>query len=139
MTEESRPAKARPVLNTIAAQLFVSDIGTSCEFFTAKLGFEVDFVYGKPPFYAQVSRDAARLALRQIHESVFVGDVIEREHLISAAITVATVQEIEQLFANCQSAGVSFHQPLQEEPWGARAFIVRDPDGNLILFAGPAR
>jgi hypothetical protein len=26
---------------------------------------------------------------------------------------------------------------LKEEPWGARTFIVLDPDGNLILFAGP--
>jgi uncharacterized glyoxalase superfamily protein PhnB len=33
-------------------------------------------------------------------------------------------------------AGVEFHQPLKPEPWGARTFIVRDPDGNLILFAG---
>jgi hypothetical protein len=22
-------------------------------------------------------------------------------------------------------------------PWGARNFIVKDPDGNLVLFAGP--
>ncbi|OCP36555.1 hypothetical protein BC360_04025 [Ensifer sp. LC163] len=28
--------------------------------------------------------------------------------------------------------------PLRTEPWGARNFIVLDPDGNLILFAGPA-
>jgi hypothetical protein len=27
---------------------------------------------------------------------------------------------------------------MKQEPWGARTFIVRDPDGNLLLFAGPA-
>jgi len=27
-------------------------------------------------------------------------------------------------------------QPLTSEPWGARTFIVRDPDDNLVLFAG---
>ena len=26
----------------------------------------------------------------------------------------------------------------RREPWGARDFIVMDPDGNLLLFAGPA-
>jgi hypothetical protein len=31
---------------------------------------------------------------------------------------------------------VSFHQSLRTEPWGARTFIVQDPDGNLIAFSG---
>ena len=37
-----------------------------------------------------------------------------------------------------QSAGVAFHQTLKRMPWGAENFIVKDPDGNLLLFAGPA-
>jgi catechol 2,3-dioxygenase-like lactoylglutathione lyase family enzyme len=137
MTDETRQAVPRPVLNSIAAQLYVADINASCEFFTAKLGFVVDFVYGEPPFYGQVSRDGARFALRQVDEPVFVGDVREREQLLSAAITVATVEEIKQLFLSYQSEGVRFHQPLKREAWGATTFIVSDPDGNLILFAGP--
>ena len=36
------------------------------------------------------------------------------------------------------SKGVAFFQKLKREPWGARNFIIRDPDGNLLLFAGPA-
>jgi uncharacterized glyoxalase superfamily protein PhnB len=27
--------------------------------------------------------------------------------------------------------------PLKKQPWGARNFIILDPDGNLILFASP--
>jgi hypothetical protein len=34
--------------------------------------------------------------------------------------------------------GVTFAQTLRREPWGAKTFIVKDPDGNLLLFAGPA-
>jgi hypothetical protein len=30
-----------------------------------------------------------------------------------------------------------FFQRLETEPWGARNFVVKDPDGNLLLFAGP--
>ena len=37
-----------------------------------------------------------------------------------------------------QAAGVPFFQTLRREPWGAKTFIVKDPDGNLLLFAGPA-
>src|SRR5262245_8618197 len=60
MTEETRNIPPRPILTSVAPQLFVSDIKASCEFFTAKLGFGVDFTYGDPPFYGQVTRDYAR-------------------------------------------------------------------------------
>lgn len=138
MTDETRHAPPRPILTSIAAQLFVADVQATCEFFTAKLGFAIDLVYGDPPFYGQVSRDGARFALRQVSEPVFVGDVREREHLLSAAIAIATVEEIEQLFLSYQAEGVRFHQTLKKEPWGATTFIALDLDGNLILFAGPA-
>ena len=138
MTEKSAHAAPLPVLTSTAAQLYVADIQAACDFYTTKLGFTVDFVYGDPPFYGQVSRDHAKLALRLVCEPVFAGDVREREHLLSAALTVATADEIKQLFLTYQNAGVRFALTLKKEPWGARNFIVLDPDGNRILFAGPA-
>jgi len=138
MTDQPRQTTPRPILTSISAQLFVADIQHSCDFYTNKLGFAVEFIYGDPPFYGQVIRDNARLALRLVFEPVFAGDVRKREHLLSASITVATANEIKQLFLNYQAAGVAFHQELKREPWGAETFIVSDPDENLILFAGPA-
>jgi uncharacterized glyoxalase superfamily protein PhnB len=138
MTDESRQATPRPIFNSIEAQLFVANIKSSCDFYTSKLGFAVEFIYGDPPYYGQVVRDNARLNLRLVFEPVFVADVRKREHLLSASITVATSNEIKQLFLSYQAAGVSFHQALKKEPWGARTFVVSDPDENLILFAGPA-
>lgn len=138
MTSPKSQTLSAPVLSSISAQLFVADINASCDFFTQKLGFAVDFVYGDPPFYGQVVRDNARLALRLVCEPVFVGDVRRREHLLSASVSVDTAEEIKRLFLDFQAAGVAFHQVLKKEPWGARNFIVLDPDGNLILFAGPA-
>lgn len=125
-------------LSSVAAQLFVADVRASCDYFVGTLGFGVDFVYGDPPFYAQVGRDRARLALRQVHQPVFVDGVRAREDLLSASITVETAAEIERLFLDYRDAGARFHQTLRLEAWGARTFIVLDPDGNLILFAGPA-
>jgi catechol 2,3-dioxygenase-like lactoylglutathione lyase family enzyme len=138
MTHEAGKTAPQPVLNSTEAQLFVADIKASCDFYAEKLGFTVAFVYGNPPFYGQVTRDHARLNLRVVGEPVFAGDIREREHLLSASLTVATADEIKQLFLSYQAAGVPFHQTLKKEPWGARTFIIRDPDGNLILFAGPA-
>jgi uncharacterized glyoxalase superfamily protein PhnB len=138
MTHEAGPAALRPILNSTEAQLFVANIKVSCDFYAGKLGFAVAFVHGDPPFYGQVSRDHARLNLRVVGEPVFVGDVREREGLVSATLTVATAEEIEQLFLSYQAADVRFRQSLKKEPWGASTFTVVDPDGNLILFAGPA-
>ena len=138
MSTQANQTTTPPVLSGTEAQLYVTDVKASCDFFTSKLGFTVGFVYGDPPFYGMVKRDRARLCMRLVCEPVFVGDIRQREHLLSASITVDTAAEIKQLFLEFQSASVSFHQGLKKEPWGAKNFIVRDPDGNLILFAGPA-
>jgi catechol 2,3-dioxygenase-like lactoylglutathione lyase family enzyme len=132
------PTHSRPILTSVAAHLYVRDLSGSTDFFTSKLGFAIDFVYGDPPFYGQVSRDNALLALRSMDESFFAEDVRQREHLLSASITLASADEIEQLFAAYEAADVPFAQTLRIEPWQAKTFIVKDPDGNLILFAGPA-
>jgi len=138
MTHEAGRTVASPVLNSTEAQLFVADIQASCDFYTQKLGFTVAFVDGDPPSYGQVTRDLGKLNLRVVGEPVFAGDVREREGLLSASITVASADEIEQLFSSFEAAGVRFAQRLERQPWGASNFIVVDPDGNLILFAGPA-
>ena len=117
-------------------QLFVADVETSCEFYTKKLGFTVAFIYGDPPFYGQVFRDGARLNLRSLDEPAMNPELREREQLLSATITL---DDADPLFLEFQTAGVVFHQTLKSEPWGARTFIVGDPDGNLILFAGRGR
>ena len=125
-------------LNAAEPVLFVADIKASCDWFVSRLGFKVVFIYGEPPFYAQVRRDAAPINLRLVCEPVYVGDIREREELLAASMTVDSAAEIKRLFLQYQTAGIDFFRPLKQEPWGARNFIVRDPDGNLLLFAGPA-
>jgi catechol 2,3-dioxygenase-like lactoylglutathione lyase family enzyme len=132
------PSTTKVVITSVEPELFVTDIAASCDFFTGKLGFTVAFTYGEPPFYAQVMRDAARLNLKCVEQPVIDPALRDREELLSAALTVATAEEIKQLFLELQAAGVIFFQTLRREPWGARNFIVKDPDGNLLLFAGPA-
>ena len=138
MPDKPERTVSRAVLAAAEPQLFVSDIKASCEFFTTKLGFAVAYVYGDPPFYGQVSRDGAALNLRHVDRPVIDSQLREREDLLSAAITVDSADEIKQLYLEFQAADVTFHRTLKREPWGARTFVVKDPDGNLLLFAGPA-
>ncbi len=136
LKEKSSPSKATIV--AAEPQLLVTDIQRSCEFFREKLGFSLVFSYGKPPYYAQVGRDAARINLRCVQRPRIESAVREREELLSASMTVATAEEIKLLFLEFRSAGVAFHQTLKKQPWGAKNFVVEDLDGNLLLFAGPA-
>ena len=129
---------ARPILTSTEAQLFVGDVAASCAFYKDKLGFTIAFIHGDPPFYAQVSRDHARLNLRHMDEPIFVAGIREREGLLSATLTLGSASETMRLFETFEAARVPFNQPLKRESWGATNFVVKDPDGNLILFAGPA-
>jgi catechol 2,3-dioxygenase-like lactoylglutathione lyase family enzyme len=133
MNDLHTETQPKPILLAAEPQLFVADVGVSCEFYTKKLGFTVAFTYGEPAFYGQVFRDGARLNLRHLDEPAIRPELQDREHLLSASITL---DDAKPLFLEFQAAGVVFHQALKTEPWGARTFIVCDPDGNLILFAG---
>jgi uncharacterized glyoxalase superfamily protein PhnB len=138
MPNHAGAVSTRAVIAGAEPQLFVADIKAACEFFTRALGFAVVFMYGEPPFYAQVARDAARLNLRHIDRPVIDAGLRDREELLSATLTVESADEVEALFVEFESAGVTFFQTLKRQPWDALDFIVQDPDGNLLLFAGPA-
>jgi catechol 2,3-dioxygenase-like lactoylglutathione lyase family enzyme len=137
MPESRFQTQPKAVISATAAELFVTDIKASCDFFTQKLGFAIVFVYGEPPFYAQVKRDRGLLNLKHMDAPVIDPKLRDREVLLSSDMGVDTHEEIKQLYLEFQAVGVPFFQTLRKEPWGASTFIVKDPDGNLLLFAGP--
>ena len=138
MSRQEQLNVTRPVITAAEPQLLVADVRASCDFFSQKLGFKIAFVYGDPPFFGQVMRDGARLNLRCVDAPIIDTALRDREDLLSATMTVETAIEIKQLFLEFQAIGVQFDQTLKQQPWGAMNFIVKDPDGNLLLFAGPA-
>ena len=133
MSDADNEQFSRPVLLAAEPQLYVTDVEAACEFYTKKLGFVVAFTYGDPPFYGQVVRDGARLNLRAVGAPLIDPALVEKDDLLSASISL---DEVKALYLEYRAADITFHQTLRTEPWGARTFIVRDPDGNLVLFAG---
>lgn len=133
MTETQAEKLSHPTLLASEPQLFVRDVGASVKFYSEKLGFAARFAYGEPPFYGQVVRDGAALNLRRVDIPAIDPARRDSEELLSASITL---DDAKPLFLEFQASGVEFHHGLKTEPWGARTFIVRDPDGNLILFSG---
>ena len=127
---------SQAILIKATPQLFVSDIAASCGFFAHTLGFAVDFTYGEPPFYAQVTRDGASLALRHLDRPALDQLTAAMKADIDMLAASIATDDAATLYHEFQAAGAAFHQALRQEPWDASTFIVRDPDGNLLLFAG---
>lgn len=128
------PPIDEPTLLAAEPQIYVANVETAAAFYVGTLGFELVFSHGEPPFYAQVARGAARLNLRFVDGPVYAEDCRARNTDLLAA--VITVGGIAALFSAYEAAGAKFHQQPRREPWGSNTFIVRDPDGNLIAFAG---
>ncbi len=118
MAAQAGPASGRAVIAGAEPQLFVADITAACGFYTGKLGFAVVFTYGEPPYYGQVKRDRARLNLRCVEAPVIDSALRDREELLAATLMVNSTAEIEQLFAEFQSAGVGFAQTLYGKALG---------------------
>ena len=115
-------------------QIYASDLAASLDFYCTRLGFETVFSYGEPPYYAQVGRDGVRINLRKV-KAVPMNAAFHHAEADALALTI-TVDDAKPLFLEYEEKAVPFHQRLRTEPWGSRTFIVKDPDGNLIAFAG---
>ncbi len=121
-----RVTKAIPVL-------YVSDVEAAACFYRDKLGFTIDFLHGQPSFYASVSRDETSIHLRFVHQPMYIAGLREKEQVIAVFLSV---DNVKGLFAEYQTRGVIFVHRLKKEPWGQSSFIVSDPDGNALCFAG---
>jgi hypothetical protein len=130
-TQPSPADTSRPTLLAAVPILFVRDVVRTASFYEAKLGFDIDFLHGKPPFYGSVSRDRARLHLRFVHQTNFTELAAREGSLILAMIEVGNVKA---LFEEYEQRGVAFAQRLVRQPWGGLDFHVRDLDGNVISF-----
>ncbi len=126
-----REAPGPSLLKKVIPILFVRDVKACASFFRDKLGFEIDFLHGSPPFYGAVSRDGVSLHIRFVHKPFFAKAAAQEKSLILASFEVSNVQA---LFEEFKERGVEFPQKLKKQAWGGTDFQVRDPDGNLISF-----
>src|SRR5262245_8180542 len=118
----------------IRAQLVlpVTDVKASCGWYAEVLGFKPVWVNTDPEDdpdgnYAILKRDGAEIHL--------IRDAPPREHPWMAAGTgylFLLVREVEALFRDLETRGATIVRPLRQESWGALAFQLKDPSGNLI-------
>jgi uncharacterized glyoxalase superfamily protein PhnB len=129
--EPAPPAAEASSFTVVVPILFVRDVTAAADFYCDALGFTLDFLHGKPPFYGAVARDGVRLHLRHVGEPNFAVLAAREPSLILATIEV---RGVKQLFETCAARGLDLPQRLVRQPWGGLDFQLRDPDGNVLSF-----
>jgi uncharacterized glyoxalase superfamily protein PhnB len=122
-----------PGLIMAVPMLYVADIRRALGFYVDRLGFEARQVSGEPPFYAEVGRGGAQLALRITHRPPIDPAVRASEPMLLQA-AIRTGGDIKAYYLEVLAGGAEIDTPLFREPWGPQAFVVKDPDGNLVSF-----
>ena len=117
-------------ITSLAPQFLVDDLSAAIAYYSARLGFEADFVYES--FYASVSRDGFSIHLKCAPKTV--ADRAHRkqnEHLDA----YVGVRGIESLFDEFKSKGAHIIRSLEERPWACKDFYVQDSDGYILCFS----
>jgi catechol 2,3-dioxygenase-like lactoylglutathione lyase family enzyme len=114
-------------IRKMSPQLLVADIEYSIEFYTKKLGFDVDFRY--EDFYAGIIKDGYSIHLKVGNSPVQKESKRSNEDID----IIFSVDDIEGLYEQLSNISVDFTQPLREMPYG-KEFYVADPDGHIIAF-----
>jgi catechol 2,3-dioxygenase-like lactoylglutathione lyase family enzyme len=111
--------------------LLVHDVAATAAFYRDKLGFNVDFLYGNPPFHGGVSRGdwSGSGVVIQLSQA-------PPEHAITPAgyLYIVVDTGLDQLHATYTAAGVDIVESPKSYPWGMREFAIRDLNGHRLQF-----
>jgi len=107
----------------------VSDSARAEDYYCGVLGFQKMFAYrpdaSKPdPCYLGVARDGVWLHLQSFKP--------ERAGMTDAFLWVA---DVNLLHDEISARGAEISLPPTDQTWGTRETGVRDPDGNVLIFA----
>ncbi len=122
----TRPGPGAVCVENITPILNVKNVPLSVRYYVDVLGFKLDWSWGDKEDFASVSRDGHAIMLCQDGQGhpgtwLWVG-----------------VEDIEPLFHDYSSRGVTFVELPTNYPW-AYEMKVQDPDGHVLRFGSEPR
>jgi predicted enzyme related to lactoylglutathione lyase len=118
----------RSRIKKMSPQLLVTDIEHSIEFYTKKLGFDLEFRY--EDFYAGIIKDSCSIHLKSGKPLIRERKAKKENDDLDIVFSVEDVEDLYQEFVN---RSVEIIQPLCNRPYG-REFYIADPDGYILAF-----
>ena len=113
------------VIAVVVPVLPVRDLTRAIEFYQ-QLGFTAKR-YRDADFYAFLQRDGRELHLSKSPELIPEHNFV-RVYFYLREGTAATLE------AQCRAAGMTIVEPLAPREWKMKDFVLRDPDGNRLIF-----
>ncbi len=113
--------------------LSVTDSRRAEDYYCKILGFEKMFAYRpdpsrSDPCYLGVARDGVVLHLHSFKP--------ERAGMTDAFLYV---DDVDGFYAEFLARGATCQLPPTDQTWGTREMGIRDPDGNVLVFANGSR
>jgi lactoylglutathione lyase len=114
--------------------LIIRDLEESIQFYAEVLGLEMKH---RAEEYAQFETGNTRLGLYTRDAMArTLGEPLRSPARDAPAFEIGfIVQDVDSLFEELISRGISPVSPPTDRPWGQRTAYIRDPDGHLIEFA----
>ena len=124
-------------LESICPFFIVEDLIESMDFYESRLGFHIDLVVPDyDPYFAIVSRDNVKILLKEITKHIHPEPNHTRHKWARWDAFIYTPNP-DGLYAEFQSRGLEFHEPLEDTDDGIRSFELKDYDGYVLCFANP--
>ena len=115
-------------IKKMSPQLLVADIDRSIEFYTKKLGFELEFRY--EDFYAGIIKDGYTIHLKSGRPSP---EERKNKRENEDLDIVFSVEGVEDIYNEFSIRAVEMVQQLCDRPYG-KEFYIADPDGYILAF-----
>ncbi|MER8001897.1 VOC family protein [Streptomyces sp. NPDC095613] len=112
-----------------AVSLNVDDVPASSAFLTRHFGFREE---AAADGFASLAREDAGMNVIYLRRGLASLPDDQRDDHAGGVILAFVVDDLEAELARLTAEGVAVTMPLREEPWGERAFQVRDPNGVIV-------
>jgi len=127
-------------MNQVAVQWVVENVAQSVEFYSAKLGFNIDWI-GEGPLFAILSRGNFKVMLRQLKQGKLsrpnrIPFIQAGWHSngVEAWDCYVWVENADDLYHEFKSKDVSILKDIQNTEYGNRDFEIEDIDGYILCF-----
>jgi uncharacterized glyoxalase superfamily protein PhnB len=112
-----------------AVSLNVDDPEASAAFLVEHFGFTIVMAADG---FASLARDDVGASVVFLRRGLPTLPADQRDEHAGGLILAFVVDELEAELSRLQAEGVAITMPLTEEPWGERAFQVRDPNRVIV-------
>ena len=115
-------------LEGIRLLLAVRNLRNATDFYMDSLGFKRDFG-DESDGWSWLSRDNFRVGLGECGDAMPAYELGDHSY-----VAYVNVDDVDGLYRELASRGVSIRVPPVTKPWGMREFALQTPDGHRMTF-----